>query len=88
MFFKTGSKKEIKITPICDSARHLVCLPYSIDNLHAVAQTLNIKRHWFHGNHYDIPLLRKEEIKARCVLVTSRQVIAIIQGVVKTTADV
>jgi hypothetical protein len=47
---------------ICDKHRHLVCLPYSIDNLHTAARKLEIKRHWFHRNHYDIPLQRIPEI--------------------------
>lgn len=47
---------------ICDNSRHLVCLPYSIDNLHKMADDLNIKRIWFHKNHYDIPKKRIDEI--------------------------
>jgi hypothetical protein len=43
----------------CDNMRHLVCVPYSIDNLHKMAKELNINRCWFHANasypHYDIP---------------------------------
>lgn len=39
--------------------RHLVCVPYSVENLHAMADALGIKRCWFHADasypHYDIP---------------------------------
>jgi hypothetical protein len=31
----------------CDNKRHLV-LSYSIENLHKMAEDLNIKRCWFH----------------------------------------
>lgn len=44
----------------CDNKRHLICKPYSIENLHLMAKQLNIKRCWFHKNHYDIP---KKKIK-------------------------
>jgi len=62
----------------CDNKRHLVCKPYSIENLHTMAVQLNIKRCWFHKNHYDIPKTRIEEITAKCVLVDSRTIVKII----------
>ena len=65
---------------ICDNARHLVCLPYSIENLHAMASALGIKRCWFHKNHYDIPKKRIQEITAKCRLVDSMTVLKIIKG--------
>ncbi len=40
---------------IADRKRHLVCVPYSIENLHKMAKDLGIKECWFHKNHYDIP---------------------------------
>lgn len=64
----------------CDNARHLVCVPYSIPNLHAMAQTLGIKRCWFHRDHYDIPKLRIAEIQAKCTVIPSREIVRIIKG--------
>lgn len=68
----------------CDDARHLVCVPYSIDNLHAMAAALDIKRCWFHSNsrfpHYDIPKRRDAEIRTKCTVVTPKDIIAIIKG--------
>lgn len=64
----------------CDNARHLVCVPYSISNLHAMAQTLGIKRCWFHRDHYDIPKLRIAEIQAKCTVIPSREIVRIIKG--------
>lgn len=49
----------------CDDKRHLICFPYSEENLHKMAADLNIKRCWFHRGkflHYDIPKKRVEEI--------------------------
>jgi hypothetical protein len=44
-----------------DTQRHLVCKPYSRENLHDMARFLGIKRCWFHAKpypHYDIPKRR------------------------------
>lgn len=63
-----------------DGNRHLICVPYSIENLHKMAATLNIKRHWFHKNHYDIPVRRKSEIESKCEIITSKELIKIIKS--------
>lgn len=65
----------------CDNSRHLVCLPYSIENLHIMANDLEIKRCWYHGGkkpHYDIPKKRIEEIKSKSTVVTKRDILKII----------
>ena len=66
---------------ICDSSRHLVCVPYSIENLHKMAEELKIKRCWFHKDHYDIPKRRIAEITTKCELVSSKQIVEIIKDV-------
>jgi hypothetical protein len=71
---------------LSDDHRHLVCLPYSIENLHIMAADLGIKRCWFHyrkqgyGHHYDIPLRRVAEIRAKTEHITGRQFLAIVKG--------
>lgn len=62
----------------CDDARHLVCVPYSIENLHEMAKKLDIKRCWFHKNHYDIPKKRIVEITNKCNFVSSKEIVNII----------
>lgn len=64
---------------ICDKSRHLICIPYSIDNLHKMADSLNINRSWFHKNHYDIPEKRIEEITSKCEVVGSKDIVRIIK---------
>jgi len=67
----------------CDNKRHLVCVPFSIENLHLMADRLNIKRCWFHGKnkpHYDIPKHRIEEIKSQCTVVSTREILRIIKN--------
>lgn len=67
----------------CDSMRHLVCLPYTVENLHRMAEELRIKRCWFHRGsypHYDIPKRRIAEISARCTVITPKQVLGIVKG--------
>jgi hypothetical protein len=67
----------------CDGRRHLVCLPYSIENLHLMAERLGIKKCWFHHKkgyeHYDIPKKRIQEITAKCELVSSKTILEIIK---------
>lgn len=65
---------------ICDKSRHLVCLPYSISNLHQMASELGIKKCWFHKNHYDIPKMRINEITTKCRVVSSKEIVRIIKG--------
>lgn len=68
---------------IADNERHLICLPYSIENLHRMASELNIKRCWFHGgrhSHYDIPKKREYEILHRCYKMNSREIYRIIHN--------
>lgn len=62
----------------CDNMRHLVCVPYSLENLHEMANALNIKMCWFHKDHYDIPKRRIEEITSQCNVVTSKDIVNII----------
>lgn len=68
------------LTYYCDRKRHLVCYPYSLGNLHLMAESLNIGRHWFHKNHYDIPKKRISEIEKQCVIVSSKDIVNIIRG--------
>lgn len=67
-----------------DSMRHLVCKPFSVENLHAMAVELGIKRCWFHNSkahpHYDVPKRRMATIGERSTLVSLRRVLAIING--------
>ena len=65
---------------VTDGKRHLVCIPYSTENLHTMAADLGIGRHWFHKNHYDIPKKRMDEISSKCTLVSSKDIVKIIRG--------
>jgi len=65
---------------VTDGKRHLVCVPYSIENLHEMARQLNIKRCWFHKNHYDIPIRRQKEIEAQCEIVSPKKIVDIIKN--------
>jgi len=68
---------------LCDRSRHIVCLPYSIDNLHAMARDLGLSRGWFHDGrwpHYDMPTARIEELTARCEVVSPRVILNVIRN--------
>lgn len=68
-----------EIVYVCDHARHLVCLPYSLLGLHQMAHCLGLKRCWFHRDHYDIPRRRVVEVMARCRVVSSREIVRIVR---------
>lgn len=71
-----------ELTYLCDDMRHLVCVPFSVSNLHRMAKDLGIKRCWFHASlrhpHYDIPKTRVAEIRARCRVVSARELLLVV----------
>lgn len=72
-----------KLTFYVDKKGHLICAPYSIKNLHVMADSLGIKRCWFHKSksglhHYDVPKRRRAEMEGRCCVVSSRRILAVI----------
>ena len=67
------------MTYYCDDYRHLVCRPYSAENLHKMAEDLGIKRCWFHKDHYDIPKRRIKDVTDLCIKVTTREILEIIK---------
>ena len=62
---------------LTDGKRHLICVPYSIENLHRMAEELGINRCWFHKDHYDIPKNRIDEITAKCEIVSTREIVRV-----------
>lgn len=66
-----------------DNYRHLICLPYTRENLHEMARLLGINAGWFHSSaggrlaHYDIPKRRVKEILSRedVRVITTRQML-------------
>lgn len=72
------------LTYVCDGLRHLVCVPYSVENLHRMARELGLGRHWFHSSlrhpHYDIPVRRRVEIEKKCRRVRGRDILLIMAG--------
>lgn len=71
---------------LCDNARHMVCEPFSLPNLHRMAAALGLKKAWFHTGkfpHYDMPKKRIEELTAQSERVTQKQILAIIKAGVK-----
>lgn len=83
--FDPSNKSSILLLPakmkfLTDGKRHLICLPYSIENLHKMVEELGIKRCWFHKDHYDIPKRRIKEIEKQCELISSKDIVRIIKA--------
>lgn len=70
----------MKLEYFCDTQRHLVCKPYSVENLRMMAADLQLADCWFHKDHYDIPLSRIKDITARCTLVSPKYIVYIINN--------
>lgn len=72
------------LTIYYDIQRHLVCVPYSAANMHAMAATLGIGRHWYHAHpkhpHYDIPKRRQRVVWERGIMVSPRTILRITRG--------
>jgi hypothetical protein len=73
----------------CDNKRHLICIPYSVENLHIMAQQLSIDKCFFHKQgknyhpHYDIPLKRRKEIESQCTKISRSELLKIIKHHIK-----
>jgi hypothetical protein len=71
-----------------DNQRHLVCTPFSVENLHLMAAELGIKRCHFHRGrhpHYGIPLFMLGDVIKKSILVSPREIHRIIHGAVMKT---
>ena len=59
-------------------------MPYSVENLHLMAQDLGIKRCWFHSGasypHYDVPKRMMAGMSNRAELVDPRTILAVCKG--------
>lgn len=67
----------------CDLKRHLICTPYTVENLHLMAEELGIKKCWFHNGHsphYDIPKRRIDEIMKKCTILSEREILKIVNN--------
>lgn len=65
-----------------DRMRHLVCVPYTVENLHMMAEDLGIKKCWYHPKpypHYDIPKKRIEEIHAKVEVISPRELLKLMK---------
>lgn len=66
----------------CDRMRHLICIPYTVENLHQMARDLGIKRCWYDPKpypHYDIPKKRIGEIQQKCNMISPKQLVDMIR---------
>jgi predicted urease superfamily metal-dependent hydrolase len=71
----------------CDNKRHLVCVPYSRENLDKMAAELGIDECWFHKNHYDMPKERIDEITAKCEVVSSKEIVRAIRRAIRVNGE-
>jgi len=71
-------------TIYADNKRHLITVPYTLEDLHDAAEFLEINRCWYHSTpypHYDIPKRRVDEIlnHDNVTVVSSKELLKIIK---------
>lgn len=65
-----------------DTMRHLICKPYSVENLHRMAEDLGIKRCWYDPNpypHYDIPKKKVALIHSKTNVISAKELLLLIK---------
>lgn len=72
---------------VADNYRHLVCIPYSLANLHKMARELGIKRGWYEKGHYDIPKGKIDQVLSVCTVVSPKLIVRIRRGEITTLAE-
>lgn len=74
--------KEVVLRYLCDENRHLVCLPFSWENMQTMLFQLELKRKGLSKTpgkrFYRIPFDRLEEIMDRCEVVAAWEILEII----------
>ena len=68
----SNEKKSVEeLLYLTDGHRNVICVPYSIENLHKMADDLGIKRSWFKEDHYEIPDSYYPQFEDKCERVTT-----------------
>ncbi len=67
----------------CGEKGHLICVPYSVENLRQMAEELSLHKDWFRNGripHYVIPEQMVEEIQEQCIVVPTREIVKMTRG--------
>lgn len=79
---KPKQKEEVQLRYLCDENRHLICLPFSLENMKEMLFQLELKRKGLSKTpgkrFYRIPHERLLEIMAQCELVPAWEILEII----------
>jgi hypothetical protein len=71
-----------KITYVTDK-KHLICVPYSIENLHKMAEKFGIGKSLFKINHYSLSKFNEsaiERISKKCRIISTSNIIEVIRS--------
>lgn len=60
----------MKLKYVCDKWCHLICEPYSTENLHIMARQIGLDKQWFRKTYYEIPDYLRKEINKQCQIIT------------------
>lgn len=66
---------------ITDGVGNVICLPYSVENLHKMADDLGIKKTWYRDGHYKVPKEIAEDLEEKCDKVTTTTLFRTVRNV-------
>jgi hypothetical protein len=66
---------------LTDGRKNLICVPYSVENLHSMAMELGIPTRFFDRDKYKIPDTIRDDVEDKCELVSSQTIFRTIHKV-------
>lgn len=69
----SNNKKSVEeLLYLTDGRKNIICLPYSIENLHQMAKELGMNEKYFNKDHYVVPDHMVDEIEDKCGKVSTQ----------------
>lgn len=66
---------------ITDGVGNVICLPYSVENLHKMADDLGIAKRWYRDGHYKVPKEIADDLEEKCDKVTTTTLFRTVRNV-------
>ena len=66
---------------LTDGRKNLICVPYSVENLHSMAHDLGIPTRYFDRDKYKIPDVIRDDVEEKCEMVSSQTIFRTIHKV-------
>lgn len=78
----SNEKKSVEeLIYITDGVGNVICLPYSVENLHKMADDLGIAKRWYRNGHYNVPKEIADGLEEKCDKVTTTTLFRTVRNV-------